>query len=161
MVVTDWCLQRDEMNALNWEIVSKIADIVTIIGFPFALLALAWTYLQLRWMFRQISEIEAENQLSKDRDILKQAVIIPSPRIRSYSNVYSDLTKLYTQKLGNDSLPVNAAYFDHTIGSFFKSGVRFSGAGKDANQFSFPLAGKREWLLSQNRRFEIRGKLQS
>lgn len=147
------------MNLVCWTTLGKVADIITIVAFPIAILALVWSYRQLAWMYRQIKDIENTNSIEKERDRLRQAVVGPAFRIRSYADVYGDLINAYSPKLGDGALPINAAYFDGTIGAFFKNQLRFSGHTKDANHFSFPLAGRNEWLLSANQNFTITQRL--
>jgi len=149
------------MSFFDWTTLGQLADVITLVGFPIAILALLWTYRQLRWMYSQISDIEKTTNLNKQRETLRQAITNPSPKIRSFGDVYSDLIGGYAPTLGNDGLPFSAAYLEKTVGAFFKNGIRFSGQGKVPRNFHFPLAGKRQWMLSENQRFEVVGGLHS
>lgn len=114
-----------------------------LIGVPLAIVGFFWA-------LDQINDIAKSQKLTAERKTLERAIIIPSQRIRPFSDVYDDLIKLHTINASRDAFIIDATYLQRTVGKFFDGHLQFD----NNRDFRFPVAAKQAYLLSQNAAFK-------
>lgn len=123
-----------------------LINISTLIGTLLAIIGILIT-------FNKIKQIRRQNYQEQVSDLFEMIYTTPPTNIASYKEVYIELSRYY-QNLKNNKeiIYFDKEYLSKCISIHNEIRIQFR---EDELHYNFPIATKRNWVLSNNSKFEI------